>query len=148
MQDKYAGDIGDFGKFILLRQISRMGSSQLRLGINWYLTDRTEHKSNDGRHVDYLQNKSEYRDCDPILYNKLRQIVSNSRSVRALERSQILSEGTVFYSEPTPFRSTNFSDRVTYRDKWFEKSLEQLRPVQILFLDPDNGIQTPKVRKT
>ncbi|HOC34968.1 MAG TPA: hypothetical protein PKI82_13010 [Ruminococcus flavefaciens] len=32
MQDRYAGDIGDYGKFILLRKLSERFS----IGINWY----------------------------------------------------------------------------------------------------------------
>ncbi|MBP7186237.1 MAG: hypothetical protein KBA55_05630 [Ruminococcus sp.] len=32
MQDRYAGDIGDYGKFILLRKLSE----KFRIGINWY----------------------------------------------------------------------------------------------------------------
>ena len=35
MQDRYAGDIGDYGKLGLLRSLSRTG---LRIGVNWYLT--------------------------------------------------------------------------------------------------------------
>jgi hypothetical protein len=34
MQNRYVGDIGDFGKFGLLRFIEDTG---LRIGINWYL---------------------------------------------------------------------------------------------------------------
>ena len=35
MQDRYAGDIGDFGKFGLLRALSSAG---LSIGVNWYRT--------------------------------------------------------------------------------------------------------------
>ena len=35
MQDRYAGDIGDFGKFGLLRALSAAG---LSIGVNWYRT--------------------------------------------------------------------------------------------------------------
>ena len=37
MQDRYAGDVGDFMKFGLLRAVSG-GVLPLRLGVNWYLT--------------------------------------------------------------------------------------------------------------
>ena len=33
MQNRYAGDVGDFGKIGLLRQIKR---SELDIGVNWY----------------------------------------------------------------------------------------------------------------
>jgi len=35
VQDRYAGDVGDFGKIGMLRQIASTG---LRIGINWYRT--------------------------------------------------------------------------------------------------------------
>ena len=36
MQDCYAGDIGDYGKFALLRELREQG---LSVGVNWYKTD-------------------------------------------------------------------------------------------------------------
>ena len=46
MQNRYAGDIGDYGKLGLLRSLSRTG---LRIGVNWYLTP-DEDRNGDGRH--------------------------------------------------------------------------------------------------
>ncbi len=46
MQDRYAGDIGDFGKFSLLTELSKQG---LAIGINWYKTEpMISEKNNDG----------------------------------------------------------------------------------------------------
>ena len=39
MQDRYVGDVGDFGKIGMLRQIANAG---LRVGVNWYLTYKPE----------------------------------------------------------------------------------------------------------
>ena len=50
MQNRYVGDIGDFGKLGLLRALSSKG---LSIGVNWYLTTDESHNG-DGRHVDYL----------------------------------------------------------------------------------------------
>ncbi len=36
MQDRYAGDIGDFGKIGLLRALRVQG---LSIGVNWYLVE-------------------------------------------------------------------------------------------------------------
>ncbi len=41
MQDRYAGDIGDFGKFVLLRAIA---NQNLPLGVNWYLARPGSHE--------------------------------------------------------------------------------------------------------
>ena len=35
MKNQYVGDIGDYGKYALLRFLSKQGYS---IGINWYLT--------------------------------------------------------------------------------------------------------------
>ena len=46
MQDAFAGDIGDFSKFGLLRWLCGMtagdGLPRLRVGINWYLVTDTQ----------------------------------------------------------------------------------------------------------
>ena len=75
MQDRYAGDIGDFGKFGLLKELSHRG---LSIGVNWYKTlplksekkaDGT-FKQDDGRHKDYLRLRhaaiAKWEDLDTI----------------------------------------------------------------------------------
>lgn len=52
MQNRYTGDIGDFGKLGLLRVLQESG---LTIGVNWYLVPDENHNS-DGRHVQYLEN--------------------------------------------------------------------------------------------
>ena len=80
MQNRYAGDIGDYGKLGLLRSLSRTG---LRIGVNWYLTPDEDHNG-DGRHTAYLRDDS-YRSFDEDLWRKLREIAnSDQRSVAAL----------------------------------------------------------------
>ena len=65
MQDRYAGDIGDFGKFGLLRELKRQGFS---IGINWYKTEPGDsEKHEDGK---YPIPESLHR-CDPWLAERL-----------------------------------------------------------------------------
>lgn len=45
MQDKYVGDIGDYGKLTLLRRIAESG---LRLGVVWCVVDDLDEKNNHG----------------------------------------------------------------------------------------------------
>jgi hypothetical protein len=50
VKNSYVGDIGDFGKYGLLRILGKTG---LSLGVVWHLTpDEQEHE--DGRFTDYL----------------------------------------------------------------------------------------------
>ena len=77
MQNRYVGDVGDFGKYGLLRALCRPSGAEnrpLRLGVVWYLTTDETH-NNDGRHIGYLEptpkNLRDFRACDPDLYDTL-----------------------------------------------------------------------------
>lgn len=55
MQDRYAGDIGGFGKIALLKALQTQGIS---VGVNWYKTDAPEsEKNSDGS---YKQDDGKY----------------------------------------------------------------------------------------
>ncbi|MBI1803167.1 MAG: hypothetical protein HY033_12095 [Ignavibacteriae bacterium] len=152
MQDKYAGDVGDFGKFVLLRQLSQISSRQVRLAINWYRTDKVEQGSGDGRYTSYLDpsysKSTKFSECDTTLFGILKRVVNNSRSIHALEQSGILPSRTTFFSKPLPFQAVHPSQRAVDRESWFRQSLSVFQTVDVGFLDPDNGIQTPKVKST
>ena len=49
MKDQYFGDIGDYGKYGLLRFLAKKG---IKIGVHWYLTPSDG--SNDGKFTDYL----------------------------------------------------------------------------------------------
>src|SRR5829696_4979011 len=49
MQDRYVGDVGDFGKYGLLRTLG----AGLSLGVVWYLVPNESHNA-DGKHTSYL----------------------------------------------------------------------------------------------
>lgn len=151
MQDRYVGDIGDFGKLILLRDLCKAVGSNAKLGVNWYHVDQSE-STNDGRHIEYLNPKNsnveKFRQCDPVVHEKLSEVLAlGDRSIKALEQGGLLPVNTTFYSDSLPCEDP-LVDRRRHREAWFEGSLNQLRHSTILFLDPDNGIQTPNVRKT
>ena len=88
MQDQYAGDIGDFVKYGLLRAISE-GKC---LGVAWYLcTDSGSTKKGDGRHIDYLKQDEKWRHLDCELFNTLKGLVDEGkRSVSEIRKSGIL----------------------------------------------------------
>lgn len=55
VQDRYAGDLGDYLKFGLLRSLASTDSpASLRLGVVWYWTLDEAHNA-DGKHIGYLQ---------------------------------------------------------------------------------------------
>ena len=132
MQDRYAGDVGDFGKIGMLRQIASTG---LKVGINWYLTYKPEeHDNDDGKHIGYLNNKS-FQDCDDELLNILRGIVVGNRNISALEEAKLIPNAQYYSTILRPGSDRSFS-----RDIWHKNSLEALADTDIIFCDPDNGL--------
>ena len=86
MQNRYAGDVGDFGKIGMLRCLENSG---LSIGINWYLVENESH-NNDGKHIGYVKDK-QFSGCDNELLDALgRMDEENNRSVASIEKSHLL----------------------------------------------------------
>ena len=156
MQDRYTGDVGDFGKYGLLRCLRGPDAEALRLGVVWYRTDAgivDADQANDGKHVAYLrlQHERSFRPCDPSLYDGLREIVNRGdRRVGAVGRSGLLGHDTVFHDDYVPGPATGVSRqaRVEPRRIWLENALRATRDCDLVFLDPDNGFETRSVPVT
>lgn len=156
MQDKYVGDVGDFGKYGLLRSLcmGSTSSAHLKLGVLWYLAHwdiDSKAQENDGKHISYL-GKPGYEECDRTLFKAIgpiarhpalfhtaddkgtsrRYIGSLGDGVRAIEK--VLPAGTRFFGDQIP------SSGVAERSRWLERATMQLQGSDIVFLDPDNGI--------
>jgi hypothetical protein len=154
MQNRYAGDVGDFLKFGLLRWlVSPRAASPveppLGLGVLWYLTPDEAH-NDDGKHIAYLDptrpTGSALRSLDSDLYRRLGSVIAIERSVAEVERSASLPPGTVTFAEPLTFDglATNArADRLARRRDWLDRSLHQLAGCDVIFADPDNGIRLP-----
>lgn len=137
MQNRYTGDIGDFGKFGLLRALA---ASCLTIGVNWYLTP-DEHHNSDGWHVKYL-NHERYRSCDESLWYELKRIVdSGKRDTLALQDEHILN--ATFFSTPLDFTGKTKMERKQFRENWHMQALKKLAGVDLVFIDPDNGLVVP-----
>jgi hypothetical protein len=142
MQDRYAGDVGDFLSFGLLRHLcesSRSNGRALRIAINWYLTPDEAHNG-DGRHIGYLSAGNPWHTalntCDPELMRCLRQVVAGGRSVSALEASGAVPAANLVHRER--LLSTFMTEE---RRLWHARALERLAGADVVFADPDNGIR-------
>jgi hypothetical protein len=100
MQDRYAGDLGDFLKLGLLRWLvaPSFEAPPLRLGVVWYLAPDESHNA-DGKHVAYLDPQSsaglKLRPLDADLYDRLAAMVAGGvRSVAQLEAFGVLPAGS------------------------------------------------------
>ena len=137
MQNRYTGDIGDFGKLGLLRVLQAAGFS---IGVNWYLTPDENHNQ-DGKHINY----DDLRPCDESLWRELKQIVdSGNRSVAALQKDSILK--ATFYGEPLDFKGKKKAERRLIRENWRQNALQALCGSDLVFVDPDNGLIVPSAK--
>jgi len=136
MQNRYAGDVGDFGKLGLLRYIANSG---LRIGVNWCLTpDETNNK--DGKHVGYLTNPA-FCGCDDYLLHKLSDIAGHfPRNVDRLESQNLIPNALYYQASLLPPATPGF-----IRHQWHEDALKALANTDIVFLDPDNGLLVKSV---
>ncbi len=144
MQDRYLGDIGDFAKFGLLRELMASGAAK-RLGVLWYLVPDESH-TNDGRHISYLEespgNHERFRRCDPSLYDTLGGLVrGGTRCVSAIGRSGLLPPGTLFHNQALSYRGVRKADRKAHRGEWLTVASKLSESTDLVFLDPDNGLE-------
>ena len=155
MQNRYVGDVGDFGKFGLLRGICPSSDGahgpHLSLGVVWHLVPDEVHNS-DGRFVDYLDlsvwNQVRFRECDPTLYDALRSIVlSGVRNVTSIQGGELLARGARFYDDVLTFEDLRGAGvsirrlRAQRRTLWLEGALRATEGCDVVFLDPDNGLE-------
>ena len=135
MQDRYAGDIGDYVKLALLRALA----PGRNLGIGWWLFPDGG-PVGDGRHVDYLRHPGAWRHFDSDLFDALELLVNlDQRSVTALERCLSLPDAT-YHSEPIAIGVTSAARRAG-RAAWFERCKAALEGCDLVFLDPDSGLE-------
>jgi hypothetical protein len=153
MQDRYVGDVGDFGKYGLLRALAGCFDElpSFVLGVIWYKVADESH-NNDGGKIQYLrEDKSpSFETCDPELYRKLHTLVSNNRrTLDAIERANILPFGTMFFDEELTFRGLNGGSaqraRIDSRNGWTARALCATAKCDVVFADPDNGLECKSV---
>jgi hypothetical protein len=149
VQDRYAGDVGDFVKFGLLRWLAPPGSLGFpRVGVVWYRTASETHNA-DGKHTAYLnpghRSAARLRQLDPDLYDRLADVVaSGRRSTAALADAGVLGVATCFFGDLLDFADlpvTAREARQARRQSWVKEALAATAGCDLVFADPDNGIR-------
>ncbi len=147
MQNRYVGDVGDFGKYGLLRSLLRAaGSRRPRLAMLWWLTGDESH-NDDGKHAGYLSGRATeaYRACDPELHELIAGI-RHARHVSAVRRSGVFPADTLFHEEELGFEpGAPAAERRRHRAAWRDRARELSREAELLFFDPDNGLECQSV---
>lgn len=140
MQDRYAGDIGDYVKLALLRAIA----PGHQLGVLWYLYPDETHNG-DGRHTTYLDSPGRWRHLDPALFDALQQVMPE-RTVASLESCGALGEAR-FFGENVDSGQIAPGERDEWREKWFARAIYFLADCSVIFADPDNGLVCDNPRR-
>ena len=138
MKNQYVGDIGDYGKYGLLRFIA---AHNIRIGINWYLTE--DDGSSDGKYINYL-NKADDRIYDPELFDFLKMVAFQpDKTVKRIEEADLIAQAEYFH-EALQITDGKSENRKWNRRLWFNNSNIMLGSADLIFADPDNGITFSK----
>jgi len=133
MQDRYVGDVGDFGKFQLFRYLFNNKESPLdgkALSQIWFMHKGEGEENNDGRHIDYFERMvgtDEY-----LEHSLLDVIMRNKREVTELENLKLLKNAQFFYEE--------VPKALEDRYLWLNMALTFSSKSQIVAVAPDNGM--------
>ena len=134
MKNQYVGDVGDYGKYSMLRAFTDAG---IKVGVNWYLT--SDDGTTDGKFTSYLDDESMRWRC-PVVFDALKRIVSKpDKSVSDIQHSGIIGDSVLFFDENIKTDGTP-SERASQRNVWFCKSHDALSEAELIFMDPDNGL--------
>jgi len=142
MKNQYVGDIGDYGKYGLLRFLASYG---IKIGVNWFLTENDG--STDGKFTTYLKNPAD-RVYDPELFDALQNIADHpDKTVKMIKQAGIIPDAE-FFGEMLKSSSLKADAREWNRRLWFNNSTLMLGNAELIFADPDNGISYRKKAKT
>ena len=131
MKNQYFGDISDYRKYGLLRLLSRMGST--KTAICWMLTP--DDNRPEGKFITYLDQPGKWRFYEPGLFDCLKTIVidENKRDVSEAQKHQIIPSA-LYFTDILP-------DEAPQREEYFSLFMRMTQGYDLVFFDPDNGIE-------
>ncbi|MDD2367658.1 MAG: hypothetical protein PHQ90_00055 [Sulfuricurvum sp.] len=141
MHNRYTGDIGDFGKFLLLKHLF----ADEPIVTIWYLYSDESHNS-DGSHTVEEGNIRVYQHChtlDPIMSERFNTIHQEKlRHVELFETYPVLPNGRYF-------KESIIGEGDQYRRGCLERALSFVQEThsRVVCLDPDNGIEPSGMAK-
>jgi hypothetical protein len=135
VKNQYFGDEKDYLTYGLLRTLARV--SGLPIGVAWMLTP--DAPDGNGELRAYLDHPAKWQAHDPALFEQLSQVVHHGRSVALAGRFNLIP-GACYFGEQVP--------RLTIdRSAYFQRLFTALQACPLLFLDPDNGLETRSVSR-
>jgi hypothetical protein len=136
MKHQYFGDINDYRKYGILHALSRSG---VKTTVCWMLTENDTRT--DGRHIAYLQRPEQYRKFHPDLFDSLHKavLIKKCRTIQWFQKYPIIPQARSFNSV--------MSDNIDHRLKYFAKLSRFAQGSDLIFFDPDNGIEVKSKSK-
>ena len=131
MKHQYFGDINDYRKYGLLRALRE--HSGLSLGVCWMLTPNDDRA--DGKFIAFLEEPASWRAYDPTLFDVLAAVVPTGRHLGHISEHQVVRDA-LYVDAPVP------DDRIG-RQAFYTDSHRSLRQADLVFFDPDNGVEIP-----
>jgi hypothetical protein len=135
VKNQYFGDINDYRKYGLLRVLQR--TTGLRLGVFWMLTP--DDGRVDGKFVSYLNRAKQWRAYDPPLFDTIADALPRGRHVGHVYEQELLP-GATFFDEIIP-------DDRSRRSSIMASGFHLLRESELMFFDPDNGIEIKSIKR-
>jgi hypothetical protein len=131
MKNQYFGDVNDYRKYGLLRVLTGQGG--LSAAVCWMLTP--DDGRSDGRFTEYLRQPERWWRYDPDLFDKLKNLVAMQG-----ERDIALA-GEAGLLPAARFYVRTLRDDLQSRSRYFEVFWEVAQGCDLIFFDPDNGLE-------
>ena len=136
MKNQYFGDVNDYKKYGLLRGLSCDGA--IKTFVCWMLTE-SDNRS-DGNKTAYLENPGQWRHHDPDLFDSLAKSVRNTkRDVKQAEHLGIIPRARYY--------PTLLYDDAESRTEYFQNMYTAADSSDLIFFDPDNGLEVKSTQK-
>lgn len=131
MRNQFFGDINDYYKYGLLRTL--VGAGDIKLGVCWMLTQ--DDGGSHGDKTNYLKDPGRWKKYDPDLFARLHEWVINqqNRKVEAIELSGLIPSAE-YFTDPFPRSKCD-------REAYFADMLRSFNDIDLVFFDPDNGLE-------
>lgn len=136
MKHQYVGDINDYRKYALLRALAADGAN--RVGVCWMLTPPDG--KTDGGKRGYLDKPKQYRHHDPEVFDVLAPTLHDKslRRVSYIQESGIIRGAT--------FHNNKLLQAMNERAAYMLECQAKYADVDLVFFDPDTGIEKPTTR--
>jgi hypothetical protein len=139
MKNQYVGDINDFRKYGLIHSISKVFGGKILFV--WMLS---EEDNNDGNKIGYLNKDKIYRKYNQDIFDELKIIVENKKRNNNIDNIIAVENSKLF--KQYEFFNDFIKDDKKSRTEYFEKVYKLIEKFDIIFLDPDNGIEVPSCK--